>query len=172
MSSGLRLVTTVPSVTTSLSTQFAPAFLRSVFRDGHDVIVRPRTAPASTRVHRPRQIAATRFAGFCQMLHRLNRFRDHSKPIRIHDSTRKQKRVVVFALADCNCTSTGTSWPHSFMIPSLHFAFHRRDNLRVAPASSRALRGSNGSACSNPSLTGIANPFSAKTAIHHLLHPL
>ena len=37
MSSGFRLVTRRPSVTTSLSTQVAPALLRSVFSEGQDV---------------------------------------------------------------------------------------------------------------------------------------
>ena len=58
MSSGLRLVTRLPSATTSWSTQFAPAFLRSVWSDGHEVIFRPRTAPASISVQGPWQIAA------------------------------------------------------------------------------------------------------------------
>src|SRR5579859_1418772 len=49
MSSGLRLVTRPLSVTTSLSTQFAPAFLRSVLSDGQEVTVRSRTMPASIR---------------------------------------------------------------------------------------------------------------------------
>lgn len=38
---GLRLVTSLPSRTTSSSTQFAPALMRSVLSDGHDVIVLP-----------------------------------------------------------------------------------------------------------------------------------
>src|SRR5690606_28054093 len=62
-SSGLRLDTRVlgPSVhtTTSLSTQFAPALIRSVFTLGHDVSVRPRTTSASTSVHAAWQIDAT-----------------------------------------------------------------------------------------------------------------
>src|SRR5205814_2277258 len=57
-SSGFRLVTMLPSTTTSRSTHLAPAFLRSVFTEGHDVIVRPRTTSASTSVHGPWQIAA------------------------------------------------------------------------------------------------------------------
>src|SRR5438552_17362970 len=59
MSSGFRLVTRLGSLTTSLSTQVAPAFLRSVFNEGHEVTVRPRTAPASISVQGPWQIAAT-----------------------------------------------------------------------------------------------------------------
>src|ERR1051325_5302117 len=61
MSSGLRLVTSLPSPTTSLSTQFAPAFLRSVLSDGHEVIVRPRIPLASIRVQGPWQMAAIGF---------------------------------------------------------------------------------------------------------------
>src|ERR1700691_6263591 len=59
ISSGLRLVMNCPSVTTSLSTQFTPAFFRSVLIDGHEVIVFPFTTTASTSVHGPWQIAAT-----------------------------------------------------------------------------------------------------------------
>src|SRR5215510_5374519 len=61
MSSGLRLVTSPPSVTTWRSTHSAPAFFRSVFRDGHDVTERPRTMSASISVHGPWQIAAIGF---------------------------------------------------------------------------------------------------------------
>ena len=52
-SAGLRLVTSPRSVTTSSSTHFAPAFARSVLKDGHDVITRPFTASASISVHGP-----------------------------------------------------------------------------------------------------------------------
>src|SRR5258707_10235845 len=44
LSLGLRLVTKPRSTTTSSSTQSAPAFRRSVFSDGHDVVRRPRGA--------------------------------------------------------------------------------------------------------------------------------
>src|SRR5207237_6003642 len=61
MSSGFRLVTRPPSITTSRSTHVAPAFFRSVFKDGHDVTVRPRTISASISVHGPWPIAAIGF---------------------------------------------------------------------------------------------------------------
>src|SRR5205807_5211047 len=59
ISEGLRLVIRPLSTFTSLSTQLPPAFFTSVFKDGHDVRVRPRTTSASTRVHGPWHIAAT-----------------------------------------------------------------------------------------------------------------
>src|SRR5205823_2325858 len=59
MSSGLRLVTSPASTTTSSSTQFAPALRRSVCSVGHEVTLRSRTTPASTRTHGAWQIAAT-----------------------------------------------------------------------------------------------------------------
>src|ERR1700744_2136204 len=59
MSSGLRLVMMLPSSTTSLSTHFAPALMRSVWMDGHEVTVFPFTTPASTSIHGPWQMAAT-----------------------------------------------------------------------------------------------------------------
>ena len=59
MSSGLRLDTSPWSTTTASSTQSAPAFFRSVRTDGHEVMRRPRTTPASMRVHGPWQITAT-----------------------------------------------------------------------------------------------------------------
>src|SRR5262249_26242311 len=62
MSSGLRLVTSWPSTTTSLSTQFAPALRRAVFNDGQDVRLQSRTTSASMSVHGPWQIAATGLA--------------------------------------------------------------------------------------------------------------
>jgi len=55
----LRLVTNPSSVTTSRSTQSAPAFRRSVRSDGHDVTVRPRATSASTSIHGAWQMAAT-----------------------------------------------------------------------------------------------------------------
>src|SRR6478752_4766082 len=59
ISLGLRAVTRLPSVTASLSTHSAPALRISVFRDGHEAILRPRATPASMIVHGPWQIAAT-----------------------------------------------------------------------------------------------------------------
>jgi alanine dehydrogenase len=53
MSSGFRLETMPPSTTTSSSTQRAPALVRSVFSEGHEVIARPFTTPASIKVHGP-----------------------------------------------------------------------------------------------------------------------
>src|SRR5665213_1608985 len=64
-SSGLRLEMSGPGpdvqTTTSSSTQFAPALLRSVCRLGQEVIVRPLTTSPSTSVHGPWQITATGF---------------------------------------------------------------------------------------------------------------
>ena len=60
-SSGLRLVTILPSVTAAWSTTFAPAFLRSVRIDGQLVTVRPRTRSASTSSHGPWQMAPIGF---------------------------------------------------------------------------------------------------------------
>src|SRR6202795_1712643 len=59
ISSGLRLVTTPLLKTTSSSTQVPPAFRISVLREGQEVTVRPCTAPASTSIQGPWQIAAT-----------------------------------------------------------------------------------------------------------------
>src|SRR5438477_1252961 len=59
MSSGLRLVTSPLSTTTSSSTHLAPAFFISVLIAGQDVNLRPRTTPASISTHGPWQIAAT-----------------------------------------------------------------------------------------------------------------
>src|SRR5580704_965686 len=59
MSSGLRLVTILPSTTASWSRTSAPAFLRSVLIDGQEVMRRPRAFSASTIIHGPWQIAAT-----------------------------------------------------------------------------------------------------------------
>jgi len=59
LSLGLRLVTKPRSTTTSSSTQSAPAFRRSVFSDGHDVVRRPCAAPVSTTIQGPWQIEAT-----------------------------------------------------------------------------------------------------------------
>src|SRR3954453_20966134 len=58
-SSGLRLLTTAWSTTTSSSTQLPPALRMSVCRLGHEVSVRPSTTSASTSVHGAWQIAAT-----------------------------------------------------------------------------------------------------------------
>ena len=49
------------STTTSSSTQLAPALRRSFCSEGHEVTVRPRTTPASTRIHGAWQMAPTGF---------------------------------------------------------------------------------------------------------------
>src|SRR5690348_4397801 len=59
MSSGLRLVTRLPSTTTSSSTQVPPALRTSVWRLGQEVSVRPRTTSASTSDQIAWQMAAT-----------------------------------------------------------------------------------------------------------------
>src|SRR6478672_12676785 len=56
MSSGLRAVTKLPSVTASLSTHSAPALRISVLSEGHEAILRPRATPASMMVHGPWQM--------------------------------------------------------------------------------------------------------------------
>src|SRR3954451_17332858 len=58
-SSGLREDTRPSSTTTSSSTHVPPALRMSVCSDGHEVIVRPCSTSASTRVHGAWQIAAT-----------------------------------------------------------------------------------------------------------------
>src|SRR5215469_5336267 len=59
ISSGFRAETSLPSTTASLSIHYAPAFFKSVFRDGQAAIFRPLAAPASMIVQGPWQIAAT-----------------------------------------------------------------------------------------------------------------
>ena len=58
-SSGLRLLTRRSSTQTSSSTHSAPALRRSVFRLGHEVILRPSTTSASISVHGPWQMTPT-----------------------------------------------------------------------------------------------------------------
>src|SRR3954467_9555286 len=53
MSFGLRLETRPLSTTTSSSAQLAPALIRSVLTDGHEVIRLPFTTSASISVHGP-----------------------------------------------------------------------------------------------------------------------
>src|SRR5438876_4329555 len=61
LSSGLRLVTSPSSVTTSRLTHSPPAFRISVRDEGHEVRVLPATTTASTSIHGAWQIAATGF---------------------------------------------------------------------------------------------------------------
>jgi site-specific DNA recombinase len=61
-SSGLRLVTSAWSTTTSSSTQWPAALRMSVRRVGYEVRVRPFTTSASTSVHGPWQITPTGLA--------------------------------------------------------------------------------------------------------------
>src|SRR3954452_7333724 len=56
---GPRLVISPSSSTTALFTQLAPALIRSVFTDGHEVTFRPCTTPASMSIHGPWQIDTT-----------------------------------------------------------------------------------------------------------------
>ncbi len=58
MSSGLRLVIKLPSITTSSSTTSAPAFARSVRIEGQLVTRRPSSTSASASSQGPWQIAA------------------------------------------------------------------------------------------------------------------
>src|SRR5919204_3309544 len=64
-SSGLRLETIPSSTTQSSSTHSAPAFRRSVFRLGQDVIFFPRTTSASIIVHGPWQMTPIGFPESC-----------------------------------------------------------------------------------------------------------
>src|SRR5689334_24779541 len=60
-SSGLREVTRLTSVATGASTHLAPTFVKSVFKEGQEVMVYPLTPPASIRVHEPCQMTAIGF---------------------------------------------------------------------------------------------------------------
>lgn len=59
MSSGLRLLTSLPSTATSWSTQWPPALLMSSLSDGQLVRVRPCTSQAEISSQAPWQITAT-----------------------------------------------------------------------------------------------------------------
>ncbi len=61
MSSGLRLVTRLPSTTTSRSTHVPPALAMSVCSEGQLVSVRPRTRSAETSSHGACQMTASGF---------------------------------------------------------------------------------------------------------------
>ena len=52
-SSGLREVTSLPSITTVSSTHSAPAFVRSFLSEGQEVSLCPLAIPASIRVQGP-----------------------------------------------------------------------------------------------------------------------
>ena len=92
---GCGSITSPSSVTTSSSTHFAPALVRSVRRLGYEVSVRPSTTPASISVHGPWQIDAHRLAGPEDLLHEPAHVGVHPQPVRVHRAARHDQRVVV-----------------------------------------------------------------------------
>jgi len=150
MSSGLRLVTSLPSTTTSSSTHFAPAFCRSVFKDGQEAIRFPFAAPASITVHGAWQIAATGLSESKKALANATAFgsvRSLSGFITPPGSSNASNSSG-FALS--SCLSTGNSSPHSVCFQPRTCARCGETMLTSAPASTSAFRGSVISTCSNP----------------------
>ena len=86
MSSGLRLVTRPWSTWTSSSTQVPPALRTSVCSDGHEVIVRPLTMPASTSIHGPWQIAAIGLRAFAKSAANANRVLVRAQEVGVRDA--------------------------------------------------------------------------------------
>src|SRR3954454_6155878 len=150
-SSGLREETRPWSTTTSSSTHVPPALRMSVWSDGHDVILRPRSTSASTSVHGPWQITPTGLD--CSKNAR-------AKPTAFSSMRRKSGFATppgstsasyweasgsstVWATGEVSALSRGLrawTWPASVEISS-----------GVPPASSTAFHGSVSSTCSMPS---------------------
>ena len=95
MSSGLRLVMMLPSVTTSRSTQLAPALMRSVWTEGQEVMVWPLTTPASMRVHGAWQMAATGLPVLANSRTKLTADLSIAEFVRVHYAARENESVVV-----------------------------------------------------------------------------
>src|SRR5581483_6879172 len=169
MSCGLRLVTRLPSTTTSSSTHSAPALRRSVFSDGHAAMRRPRASFASIIVHGPWQIAATGFPSRKNAFTNSTAFgsiRSLSGFITPPGRSRVSKSC---GLARSIGKSTGKSSPHSVNFHPRTFSCFGETMRVVAPALSSAFRGSVSSTCSKPSVTKIATLTPSRSAIGLLL---
>ena len=139
MSSGLRLVIKPRSTTPLRRPSSTPAVLRSVLSEGHDVMRRPRAAPASITVQGPWQIDATGLPASKNTLAKATAF-----------------------------TSTGSSSPQSVNFQPRTRVSLGDTTLVSAPASSRTLRGSVSSICSKPSVTRMAI-FSLESFLGHVV---
>ena len=101
MSSGLRLVISCRRQTTSLSRHSAPAFSRSLRRDGHEVTLRPSTRSASINVHGPWQIAATGLPVVAEGANEIDRFLLEAQFVRIDHAARQNQRVEIAPPSPC-----------------------------------------------------------------------
>src|ERR1043165_9695610 len=157
-SSGLRLLTHVPSRMHSLSCHVAPALRRSSCSVGQLVIVCPRTRPAETSSHGPwqmtaiglpaRSISCTNCCAFFSMR------RASSLMTPPGSITASKSAASAFDSARSHLNLSALSWclnpcTSSFGAISTH----------VAPAFSRASRGLVISICSKPSVTRMATRF-------------
>ena len=97
MSSGLRLKMNWPSVTTSWSTQFAPAFLRSVLSEGHEVTVLPFSAPVRA-ASRGRGRWRPWLAAGDELLDEVDGRWVHAQAVGVHDAAGEDEGVVVVGI--------------------------------------------------------------------------
>src|SRR5215211_7724990 len=150
-SSGLRLVTSPWSVTTSSSTQLPPALRISVCRVGYEVRVRPFTTSASTSFHGPWQIAPT---GLACSKKECTKFTASSLPRRLsaptvppgtirpsYSSAETSENVFSTVNVSPGLTSLFIVWASPAWRPT---------TSTVPPASSTAFFGSSNSTCSVP----------------------
>src|SRR5215211_1728800 len=150
-SSGLRLVTSPWSTTTSSSTQLPPALRMSVLRVGYEVRVRPFTTSASTSIHGPWQITPTGLAWLkkeCTKLTASSLPRSLSAPtvppgtIRpSYSSAETSENVFSTVNVSPGLTSLFMVWASPVWTPT---------TSTVAPASSTAFFASSNSTCSLP----------------------
>src|SRR5215208_6146127 len=150
-SSGLREVTRPWSTTTSSSTQRAPALRRSVWRDGHEVSVRPLTTSASISVHGAWQIAATGLA--CSKKPRTNATASSSIRRKSGFATPPGSTSPSYSEGSASATVRSTvkvsplsRWLKAWISPE-----SVESSSGEPPAASTAFQGSVSSTCSVPS---------------------
>ena len=171
MSSGLRLVTSPWSTTTSWSTQLPPALRISVWSVGHEVSFRP--LDDACLDEDPRAVADRRhrLARLEESLHERDDVLVAAELVGVADAARDHQRVVVGSvdlfdrLVDLQLVPL-SKWLNPWISPGF-------SEIRCvsAPASSSALRGSTSSTCSTMSAAMIATlfPSSFLSCTRHLL---
>src|SRR5690606_30349472 len=160
MSSGLRLLTSLPSTTTSWSTQWAPALRRSSCSDGQLVNVRPRTRSADTSSHGPWQITALGLP--CSCIARTNSRASGCMRISWALTTPPGNSTASHHAGGASATLRSTSNRSALRSWCMPCTGSRRAEISAVRAPSRcsASRGPVSSTCSKPSTARIATVIS------------
>ncbi len=155
ISSGLRLVTSPLSTTTSRPPIFHPALRISVWIAGHDVILRPFAMPASTSTHGPWQIAAIGLPASAKSFGKRHRLRVRAQRVGISATLRESSTRQVFrpSLIHRQVHRHGrpsSVWVHAVILPDFS------DTTFTSASACQRFSGFSNSTYSNPSAARMA----------------